>query len=161
MLIKACWECTGPRYVSPSASPFRDSAQASPLSLSARRRRFRQAFATLFPNQTCSKRTRALSRISCLAATCVAGPTGWLGLSPVAERLSHPPTFASLRKKCIRIRLANVPRDAISKDPRRPFFFPSSLYFAGFPWATEKRKGAKRAPRLSGTPLFSVNRAVE
>lgn len=71
-------------------------------------------FRNLFPNQTGSKTyTRAL--IFRLGATCIAGHlTGCVASLTVVERFSHPPTFASLRKKCIRItRLANVPRDGI------------------------------------------------
>lgn len=37
--------------------------------------------------------------------------------------LARPPTFASLRKKRTRIRLANAPGDTISKDRSRHFFF--------------------------------------
>ena len=99
-------------------SPARRFRDFGP-SLLLRHSRFRQAFATLFPIRPPRKTyTRALTYS--FASTCVAGrPTGWSGLSLVAVRLSRPPTFASLRKKRTRTRLANVPRE--TNDSRRVF----------------------------------------
>lgn len=125
VLIKACWERAGPQICLRQGG-FVTWAQAF-----SRHSRFRREAGTLsasfrnpFPNPTGSKTyTRALTYLSPLRV--------WLTVrlaAFVSLWFSHPPTFASLRKKRTRTRLANVPREAISKDSRR--FSPLLLRFS-------------------------------